>query len=115
MTTRTKYKYNTLSPLGTKIRALRLAKGYTYKKVAELTNSSRSYMWEFENKEPPCPSADKIAKIAAALGVTIDYLLDTSDNMQVEDAIDAAFFRKYRSMDSTTKDKIRQLISVMCL
>lgn len=37
--------------------------------------SSKCYIWELENKNPPRPSADKVTKIAAALGVTSDYLL----------------------------------------
>ena len=49
------------TPLGDKIRTLRKAKGYTLEKLAELAESSKSYIWELENKEPPRPSADKIA------------------------------------------------------
>lgn len=101
------------TPLGDKIRTLRKAKGYTLEKLAELAESSKSYIWELENKEPPRPSADKIAKIAAVLGVTADYLIDPSDKLQVEDATDTAFFRKYRNMDPGTKDKIRRMVDLM--
>ncbi|WP_261405439.1 helix-turn-helix domain-containing protein [Chenggangzhangella methanolivorans] len=45
----------------------------TLDQLAELASSSKSYIWELENKNPPRPSADKIAKIAAVLGVTSDY------------------------------------------
>lgn len=101
------------TPLGDKIRTLRKAKGYTLEKLADLAESSKSYIWELENKDPPRPSADKIAKIAAVLGVTADYLIDPSDKVLVEDATDTAFFRKYRSMDATTKDKIRRMVDLM--
>jgi transcriptional regulator with XRE-family HTH domain len=101
------------TPLGEKIRELRKAKGYTIEKLAELAESSKSYIWELENKNPPRPSADKVAKIAAVLGVTGDYLMDTTETMQVEDATDTAFFRKYRKMDATTKDKIRRLVDLI--
>jgi transcriptional regulator with XRE-family HTH domain len=101
------------TPLGDKIRTLRKAKGYTLEKLADLADSSKSYIWELENKDPPRPSADKIAKIAAVLGVTADYLIDPSDKVPVEDATDTAFFRKYRSMDATTKDKIRRMVDLM--
>ena len=43
--------------LGEKIRTLRKEKGYTLEKLAELTDSSKSYIWELENKSPPRPSA----------------------------------------------------------
>lgn len=101
-----------ITPLGTKIRDLRKQKGYTLDKLAELTDSSKSYIWELENKNPPRPSADKVAKIAAVLGVTSDYLVDINSNVNVEDAADQAFYRKYRDMDTSTKDKIRRMVDL---
>jgi transcriptional regulator with XRE-family HTH domain len=101
------------TPLGDKIRDLRKAKGYTLEKLAELADSSKSYIWELENKNPPRPSADKVAKIAAVLGVTADYLIDSTESVKVEDATDNAFFRKYQKMDPTIKDKIRRMVEVM--
>lgn len=99
------------TPLGEKIRDLRKRKGLTLERLAELSESSKSYIWELENKEPPRPSADKVAKIAIALGVTPDYLI--TDSVPVEDATDTAFFRKYQTMDPTTKDKIRRMLDLM--
>lgn len=101
------------TPLGDKIRDLRRAKGYTLDKLAELADSSKSYIWELENKNPPRPSADKVGKIAAVLGVTTDYLMDPTETVKVEDATDNAFFRKYRKMDVTTKDKIRKMADLL--
>ena len=99
--------------LGTKIRELRKEKGFTLDKLAELTESSKSYIWELENKEPPRPSADKVARIAAVLGVTSDYLVDTTATLKVEDAEDQAFYRKYREMDPSVKDKIRKMAKLL--
>ena len=99
------------TPLGEKIRNLRKEKRFTLDKLAELSDSSKSYIWELENKNPPRPSADKIAKIAAALGVTGDYLI--TDEVAVEDATDTAFFRKYRGMDAGVKDKIRRMVDLL--
>lgn len=98
--------------LGIKIRDLRKEKGYTLEKLAELTESSKSYIWELENKNPPRPSAEKVARIAAALGVTADYLIDLTDTVKVEDAADQAFYRKYREMDPATKNKIRRMVDL---
>jgi len=36
--------------LGEKLRRLRKEKGYSLDKLAELSGSSKSYMWELENK-----------------------------------------------------------------
>ena len=100
------------TPLGEKIRTLRKAKGYTLEKLAELSESSKSYIWELENKNPPRPSGEKIAKIAAVLGVTADYLIDQTETLKVEDAADAAFYRKYRKMGDETKEKIRRMVDL---
>lgn len=97
---------------GEKIRRLRKEKGLTLEQLGEKTDSSKSYIWELENKNPPRPSAEKIAKIAAVLGVTAEYLVDTRAATPDTDVVDNAFFRKYRRMDAATKEKIRQMVEV---
>ena len=98
--------------LGEKIHRLRKDKRLSLEKLGELTESSKSYIWELENKNPPRPSADKIAKIASVLGVTADYLVDTRESEPAPNVVDEAFFRKYRNMPAPTKEKIRQLVEL---
>ena len=98
--------------LGQKIYQLRKNKGLTLEKLAELTSSSKSYIWELENKNPPRPSAEKVSKIAEKLGVTIEYLMDEVNLIAEEDAADVHFYRKYRKMDPDIKAKIRSIIDL---
>jgi transcriptional regulator with XRE-family HTH domain len=98
--------------LGDKIRRLRKEKGYSLDKLAELSESSKSYIWELENKNPPRPSADKLAKIADQLDTTIEYLLDEGEALSSEDAADAKFYRQYRQMDEVTRAKIRKMVKL---
>lgn len=100
------------TPLGKKIRDLRKEKGYTLDKLAELTDSSKSYIWELENKNPPRPSAEKVARIASALGVTADYLMSSIESAPGEDVLDQAFFREYQELDDPTKERLRELVKV---
>ncbi len=100
------------SALGEKIRRLRKERELTLDKLAELTASSKSYIWELENKNPPRPSAEKLAKIAEKLGTTIEYLMAEGEAVTEEDAADANFYRQYRKMDPTTKAKIRRMVKV---
>lgn len=100
------------TPLGKKIRDLRKQKGYTLEKLAVLTDSSKSYIWELENKNPPRPSAEKVAKIASVLGVTTDYLVSQTVAAPGEDVLDEAFFREYQNLDESTKDKLRELVKL---
>jgi transcriptional regulator with XRE-family HTH domain len=101
-----------VTALGDKIRELRKEKGYTLEKLAELTDSSKSYIWELENKNPPRPSGEKVGKIASVLGVTAEYLLDPTEKVRVADATDEAFYRKYRRMPPATKDRIRRMVEL---
>lgn len=98
--------------LGEKIYKLRKEKRLTLEQLAELTDSSKSYIWELENKAPPRPSADKLSKIAAQLGVTMDYLIDQEQKITEADATDEMFFRKYRQMDAKVKKKIRKTVEL---
>ena len=99
--------------LGRKINRLRKEKGYSLDKLAELSGSSKSYIWELENKKDmPRPSAEKLAKIADCLDTTIEYLLDDGEALSTEDAADAKFYRQYRQMDDNTKAKIRKMVKL---
>ena len=98
--------------LGEKVRERRLAKGLTLEQLADLTGSSKSYIWELENRNPPRPSAEKLSKIAHQLDTTIEYLLDQDEEVEVDDALDASFYRRYRKMDATTKEKIRRMVDL---
>jgi len=101
------------TPLGDKIHALRKKKGYTLEKLAELAGSSKSYIWELENRNPPRPSAEKITAIAKQLDVTPEFLIDESESKPGDDVVDAAFFRRYRKLDQPVKERIREIMEVL--
>lgn len=98
------------SPLGDKIRALRKGKKLSLEQLAELTDSSKSYLWELENKDDPKPSADKLGKIALVLEVTTEFLLSDSAASPDEEVIDEAFFRKYKRLPGKTKQQLRRIL-----
>ena len=101
------------TPLGNKINKLRKGKKLTLEQLAELTSSSKSYIWELENRDdPPRPSAEKLSKIATQLGVTMEYLIDSDKTITEADATDEMFFRRYRQMDPDVKEKIRIIVDL---
>ena len=101
-----------ITPLGKKIKDLRTEKGYTLEELADKSESSKSYIWELENRNPPRPSGDKLAKIAKALGVTTDYLLSDRQTAPSASVIDQAFFRDYQNLDEPTKQKLRDIVDL---
>ena len=99
------------SSLGEKIRRHRQQKGYSLDKLAALTDSSKSYIWELEDRDTRKPSGEKLTKIAEALSVTTDYLLDESAEPG-EEVVKEAFFRKLSKLDPEDRKKIEQLVDM---
>lgn len=97
---------------GTRIKELRTAKKMTLDQLADVTESSKSYIWELENKNPPRPSAEKLSTIAKALGVTVDYLLGTDDQTKAS-AEDKAFFREYSELPDETREQLRDMAKIL--
>lgn len=101
---------------GSRIRVLRKKKGMTLEQLAERVGSSKSYMWEIENKGKSV-SADRLMAIATALNTTTDFLLGGSDYLGSEEgeleARDKAFYRKYASMSQPTKDKLQKMLDLL--
>lgn len=96
--------------LGDKIKKLRNERGLTLDELAEKTSSSKSYIWELENKSIGKPSAQKLSKVAEVLGVTTEYLLNSNKDVTVESAKDKNFFEKYKTLTPETKKKYMQLL-----
>ena len=100
------------SPLGEKIRNRRTHLRMSLDQLAKLTDSSKGYLWELENRDKANPSADKLTRIATALGVTAEFLLVSTEASPDEGVQDRAFFRKYQSLDAPAKAKIRKLLDL---
>ena len=101
--------------LGEKLKKHRTDKGYSLAKLAEITDSSKSYIWELENKSFRRPSAEKLTKIAQALRVTPEYLLDEDRGVDdINDAEDQAFFRKYQKVPDKIKKQLQSILDTLC-
>jgi transcriptional regulator with XRE-family HTH domain len=101
------------TPLGKKIHAARKKEQLSLDKLAELTDSSRSYIWELENKDGVNPTADKVLKIARALKIPVEFLLDNEqEELTVIDS-SKVFFRRYEKLDPTKKAQIEAILDVL--
>ena len=100
------------TPLGERVREVRLKQGLTLEALAEQVGSSKSYMWEIENKDVARPSAEKLHKIAVALDTTAEYLL-SADKVTEAEAADLAFFRKYQNMRPRGKEQLREMLKIL--
>ena len=96
--------------LGDKIKKLRKDQGLTLDKLATKAGLSKSYLWELENRESQSPSAEKLASIADALGVSADYFLEDDVREPQEKHLDEAFFRGYKNLDPKDKEQLRKIL-----
>jgi len=98
--------------LGEKISKYRKEEGLTLEALAKKIGSTKSYVWELENKDVARPSADLLHKIAVALNLSIDFLLNDKKKVFTQSEEDSVFFRKFQGLDPDTKKKIQSLIDI---
>lgn len=101
------------TPLGDRIRQLRKDAPMTLEGLAQKVDSSKSYIWEIENKDVARPSAEKLALIANALETTVDYLLHGSNVTHAEEARDQAFYRKYMKQQPTKRRQMQKFLDAL--
>lgn len=61
-----------------RIKHHRKSAGYTLQEVADSVGSSKSYMWELENKEDPQPTVQMAIKLARTFGISVEHLFRDS-------------------------------------
>ncbi len=99
--------------IGEKIRAQRKLMKLTLDQLAEKTESSKSYIWELENRPVVRPSAEKISRIAEVFGVTVEFLLD-DDRLEITDTdADKVFFRRVSQLDSTKRAQLKKFLDAI--
>jgi len=89
-----------------KIAEARKAKGWTQKELADRLGTTQQvvYKWEHGINDP---RADVMVRMAAALGVTLSYLLGVDDNgNEAYSADERELLDLYRSTDTRGKDAI---------
>ena len=99
--------------LGDKIRAERKRMKLTLDDLAAKTESSKSYIWELENRPVVRPSAEKIKKIADVFGVTVEYLLDDDKQTPTESDADKAFFRRIGQLDAAKRAQLEKFLKAI--
>ena len=84
----------------------------TLEGLAGMIGSTKSYLWELENKPNIRPSAGLVYKLAVALETTVGVLMGEAalDDASEEDQV---FFRKYQPLRPKTKRRLSQIMDVL--
>lgn len=101
------------TPLGEKIRKLRKEKKMSMDALASSAEMSKSYLWELENSDEINPTKEIVARIAAELNTTPEFLFNDSQADQPVDAYDKAFFRNYKSLKPETKQQLLEILKTL--
>ncbi|CAP44990.1 helix-turn-helix domain-containing protein [Bordetella petrii] len=99
--------------LGEKVKAERKRLQLTLEQLADRSGSSKSYIWELENRPAIRPSAEKISRIADVLGVTTEYLLDDEKQTPDDTDVDRVFFRRFSKLDDASKEKLKKIMEIL--
>lgn len=84
-----------------KIREERERLELSLEELAQRIGSTKSYVWELENRDASRPSAEKIFKFASVFGVAPEYLLD--DTGRVPRNSDQALVARFQRLSTQNK------------
>ncbi len=99
--------------IGEKIKTQRKRLGLTLDQLAEKTGSSKSYIWELENRPVVRPSAEKIARIAEVFEVTVEFLLDDGRHDFSSSDADQVFFRRVSQLDPVKRAQLEKFLKAI--
>ena len=97
---------------GERVLRLRSGLGLTLEALAELIESTKSYVWELENKPNIRPSAELVYKLAKALNTTVGILLGEAAEDDLSER-DQVFFRSYQVLKPETKKRLSRIMDVL--
>ena len=97
---------------GERLQNLRTGRDLTLEDLAEAIGSTKSYVWELENKPNIRPSAELVYKLAVALDTTVGVLMGEAapDELPQEAEV---FFRKYQKLGDKTKERLGALLDAL--
>jgi transcriptional regulator with XRE-family HTH domain len=101
-----------MDTFGQRLQRLRDRKGLTLEGLAIAIGSTKSYIWELENKPNIRPSAELVYKLSKALDTTVGVLLGESEPEHLSEA-DQVFFRNYQELKPETKKRLSRIMDVL--
>mgnify|MGYP000477542966 CR=1 FL=1 len=97
---------------GQRLQRLRDREGLTLDNLASKIGSTKSYIWELENKPNIRPSAELVYKLSKALGTTVGILMGESEIEELSEK-DQVFFRNYQELTPDTKKRLSRIMDAL--
>lgn len=99
--------------IGEKIKIERKRLGFTLQKLADLTESSKSYIWEIESGKNKEIGHSKLLKIARSLGVTTDFLADDRRYCELPCDEDRVLYSRIQDFNTEEKHYLKCYVSAI--
>lgn len=96
---------------GEKVREERERLKLSLDEIGERVGSTKSYIWELENKDSVRPSADKVFRLAEVFGVAPEYLMDETGRIKRDaEQFDKVFFSKFQKLGLENKKILKRFM-----
>lgn len=101
--------------LGEKVKALREKKGMNQKQLSEASLITQATISRIESGKVNQLKSDALKRLADALGSTVDYLVDRTDQLTPEDILKSDerakhIFRGYGNLTENGKKKMQSFV-----
>lgn len=97
---------------GARVRDRRRKAGLTLEQLAMKISSTKSHVWELENKPNIRPSAKLAYNLSVALGTTVDVLLGNAELGSLEEK-ERVFFRNYGQLKPQTRRRLSRIMDAL--
>ena len=92
---------------GQKVRNAREKKKFSLEELANRLGSTKSYVWQLENKSPARPSGRMLLRLAKELDVSPEFLIDDDVEEATDEQFEGVLFRKVKGKKLTSEDAAR--------
>jgi transcriptional regulator with XRE-family HTH domain len=102
-------------PLGAKVKDLREKRGMNQKQIAEASSITQATISRIESGQVKQLKSEALKRLAAALGVTIDFLIEksnvlTPDDIVQSDPIAQHIFRGYERLSAEGREQLKNFV-----
>jgi transcriptional regulator with XRE-family HTH domain len=101
-----------MKTLASKVKELRKNMDLTLDALAVASDTTKSHIWEIENKPNIRPSADLVYRMAVALNTTVEALLCKEAVGSAKER-DAVFMRKYQKLKPKQREQLMRIMDVI--
>lgn len=96
--------------IDSRLKFLREQRGLTLEALAKRVKSTRSHIWNIENKEVTNPSVHLVYRLAVALNTTVEYLIGEKHHSDCDPEV---VMRRFDRLSAENKIRLLRIMEVL--